>query len=241
MSVILDERYARTMRRVWAFPGNDQRPAILEWMTRFTSAGVVLDVGPGDAYYMDMLRPAACTLIEPNSELRSEAARKCNQICSKVGIFSSVDDFLRHKTDVKYDVLLMIHVLFYMHESEFKHLLSRIKARHIAIVHPDPQRSITVDFERSISRCHGDKMVSLKKKILGEPTSSQFVDSHFRLPINIPDDDLAFLIAHPTLTSENASDRLANAMSFMRRRKRRWLRSNYLELPQAQVLEVYDR
>lgn len=235
-----DERYADTMRRVWDFSQNDQRPAILEWISRFGPAGTVLDIGPGDAYYMDSLRPASCTLVEPNAILRTLAARRSSSLCGQVLVVPSIADLLRQQPSLPYDLVLLIHVLFYMSATEIEAILTPLRARRVVIVHPWPDNSVTVEFEESIGLTACRERVEQKHRLLGEPEACRLVNSHFRLPLGVSDDELAFLVAHPTLQGDFAKARLVLAKEFVRARRVQWSTANCLELPQAQVLETYN-
>jgi hypothetical protein len=228
------------MRHVWDFAENDQRPAVLDWIQRCRPAGAVLDIGPGDVYYMNVLRPHACILVEPNALLRAEATAKCRALCSDVGAFALVADLLKQDPAPAFDLVLMIHVLFYMAPNEIEQLLGALKGCRIAMVHPLAERSVTVEFEESIGMTACRDRMTQKQRLLGPATSSQTSDSHFRLPIHATDEDLAYLVSHPTLEGPDADARLAAARQFVRHRRKQWTRTHYIELPQAQVLETYN-
>lgn len=234
-----DERYARTMRHVWEFAHNDQRPAVLDWMARCRPARAVLDIGPGDAYYMHVLRPAVCVLVEPNAVLRKLARDRCTTFCDEVSVIATVPELLQSTAHQACDLVLMIHVLFYMPAAEIERLLPACADRRVAMVHPLPERAVTVEFEDWIGLSDCRNRVEQKLRVLGAPKTRQCSDSHFRVPKSVSDEDLAFLVAHPTLHGPHAQARLAAAQHFVRQRRPEWTRSDFLELPQAQVLETY--
>lgn len=235
-----ESRYVETMRRVWDFSQNDQRPPILEWVSRFGPAGAVLDIGPGDAYYMDFVRPESCTLVEPNAILRVLAAKKSSSLCDQVLAFSSIADLLLQQPGLSYDLVLLIHVLFYMSTEEIDAILTSIKACRVIIVHPCLDNSVTVEFEESIGLTACRTRVEQKQRLLSEPKERRLINSHFRLPLDVSDDELAFLVAHHTLQCDSTETRLLCAKDFVRARRAQWSTVSHLELPQAQVLEIYN-
>ena len=236
----LDGRYVRTMKHVWDSAHNDQRPAILEWIARCRPAGKLLDIGPGDAYYMATVQPSSCVLVEPNVVLRGIAKSHCASLCIDVRVYSSVAQYLQEALPrPSCDLVLMIHVLFYMTHEEIEQLLLAIGGRRLAMVHPTLEDSVTVEFEESIGLNDCRNRVAQKHRLLGMPTTRASSRSHFRMPLSATDEDLAFLVAHPTLHGPHWQKRLDAALMFVRERRPRWVRSDYLELPQAQVLETY--
>lgn len=235
-----ERRYAEAMKRMWNFSSNDQRPEVLAWISGFGRPKSVLDIGPGDAYYMGALSPSSCTLVEPNAQFRAMAGQKCADLNASAKVFSCVGDLLQADTDWSFDLVLMIHVLFYMGLDEVRGLLEAVNGKPLALVYPWPASSVTVGFETAMGLTGCIDRIELKRAILGTPASRYLVESHFRLPTDTSDDELAFLVAHAVIHREPDQIDFSDALDFVRTNKQMWIKADFLEMPQAQVLETYN-
>jgi hypothetical protein len=73
-SPVFSHKYSHVVEFVWNHPHNDQRPSVLQWLRPLQRKfETVLDIGPGDAYYLNRLKPKNYTIVEPNCVLRGIA------------------------------------------------------------------------------------------------------------------------------------------------------------------------
>lgn len=228
------------MREMWTYEYNDQRPSVLDWITHFPAAKSVLDVGSGEAYYLDKLKPQSAVLIEPNPIFQKSSFLRCKKFCNKVEIFFTIGDFLRTTIKFKFEMILFIHSLLYANLAELNELLPLLKDKKIAMVYPSPVGSTTFQFQKQMNISSSYDKISMKTKLLGTPTSHRTVLTNFRLPLTTPDEDLAYLIAHPILCESSCNDQFQNALDFVQEHRKLWTKSLFLELPQAQILETFN-
>jgi len=194
--------YDAVMRDVWNHPANEQRPAIRRWLMSNAARGEeIIDIGAGDAYYIDDLQPKAYVAVEPNSLLQERTRQAAAQTGVTCVLFSSVTELLGTRAIDHCGLVLMIHVLLYLAPGEATALLTRIRATGITLlmVHPDPDRSVSVAFEREHGFDRSAKLLQIKLDTLGPPRKQTRVESHFVLPADFAPPDLAFLVSHHVL------------------------------------------
>ena len=236
-----DLQYIHVMQRIWNHPENDQRPAVLEWLKPLQGIFThILDIGPGDAYYLDHLKPKRYTVVEPNLTFRKMARERANNLKISAYEFSSVKSFLNRRTLHGYDLVMMIHVLFYMKLREIEMLLSKIVSKPLVVVYPSPECSISTQFEAAIGLNCSRKRINLMQELLGRPDTSKLITSHFRLPLDTPLESLAFLVAHHMLDRKWDDDKIDAAKSFVLQKEHLWRHPFGYQIPQYQVLEYYN-
>jgi hypothetical protein len=81
--------------------------------------------------------------------------------------------------------------------------------------------------------------LSLKAEILGPPRTQTRTKSHFVLPPDFSNADLAYLVSHHVLDGTLDDDILAAAEEFVRMHRAEWQAGPHLKLPQSQILEIY--
>lgn len=135
----------------------------------------------------------------------------------------------------------MIHVLLYLAPDEASALLTRVCAagKTLLMVHPDPQRSISVAFERTYGVERSSDLLRIKADLLGPPKTQTRVESHFVVPADFSTPDLAFLVSHHVLDGTLNPEILALAEAFVQKHSREWRAGPHLKLPQSQIMEVY--
>jgi len=236
-----DLQYTAIMQRVWNHPENDQRPVVLSWLKPLQGVFAhVLDIGPGDAYYLDYLKPKRYTVVEPNLTFRKMARERADDLKIPMRVFSSVKSLLNQRTLRGYDLVMMIHVLFYMKLREIEMLLSKIANKPLFVVYPSPECSISTQFEAAIGLNRSRERINLMQELLGRPYESKVITSYFRLPLNTPLESLAFLVAHHTLDRKWDDDKIDAANSFVLQRMHLWRHPFGYQIPQSQVLEYYN-
>ena len=236
-----NQRYAKVMRSVWNHPHNDQRPAILRWMKPLSgNYSSVLDIGAGDAYYLEQLQPTKYTFVEPNETLRQVALAHAARLSIETVAYSTVADLLSERGTSDACLVLMIHVLFYMERDEIKQLLPKVKGKPLLLVYPHTSLAVTMRFEESLGLNESLEKIEIMRSLLGRPQTQQVTRSHFRVSLSADLDSLAFLVGHRTFSSSNYVEKMTLARSFVMRQKHLWKCPNWFELPQAQVLESYN-
>lgn len=234
-------RYRNTMCAMWHFPANDQRPAVIAALRRWCRPGSkILDVGAGDGYYLANLAPRLVTAVEPDRVFRTRLEGQSGNLGCSVRTLASVQE-LRQEIGDEWDadLILMVHALYYLDENELRWLLARVGRRDLVLVYPDPARSVTVGFERVWGSDRSQRRLAIKSAMLGEPLEEVRADSHFRLPLDTPTDDLAFLVSHPLLQGPDSDSVMQAARTFVADRIDAWRVEGFLELPQSQVMETY--
>jgi hypothetical protein len=201
----------------------------------------ILDIGSGDAYYVSDLRPRTYAAVEPNLLLRAQTRLTALAVKVNVSMYSTIPALLTSTAIENSEIILMIHVLLYLAPDEAFNLLSRVRAtgKKLLIVHPAPERSVSVMFEREYGLHRSVNLLKLKSAILGPPRSQTCVRSHFVLPSDFSNADLAFLVSHHVLEGTLDDDILAAAEEFVRVHRTEWQAGPHLKLPQSQILEVY--
>jgi hypothetical protein len=229
------------MQGIWYHPLNDQRPAVLRWLKPLRKAFAhILDIGPGDAYYLEQLMPKSHTVVEPNSAFRQIALEKAAALGMNTRAFWNIKEMLCSRKPVVSDLVLMIHVLLYMKPEEIELLLPKIADKPLVMVYPWPEQAVSVQFEDAIGLDNSRERIALKQQRLSRPTARKVVHSHFRLPLDTSIDSLAYLVAHHTLDGISDNKKLDAAQSFVRQRIDRWRKPDWYEIPQFQVLESYN-
>lgn len=236
------KRYQEVMQLVWDFPENNQRPHIISTLTRWCGIGErVLDIGAGSGYYLSTLAPSEVVAIEPNVRLRNRLCRNAKRLDIPLRSMDSITSLDAYDVSLdSFDLVLLIHVLFYLSEAEWRYLLHVVAGRPLYLVHPDPDGAVTVAFEDFIGQSRSRLLVESKRRLLGVPSKRKRTTSHFRLPLSVDDDDLVFLVAHPLLQHGLGEDVLAAASEFVDMHRAFWIRDSWMELPQPQVIERYD-
>ncbi len=239
-----EHEYPETMLEVWHHIENDQRPAVLRALAplqgRFKK---ILDVGPGDAYYLSRLAPKVYDFIEPNPsfyKMAQDQARKLNLVTRGI---AKVENFLEQEAPESYDLVIMSHVLFYMQEQELASLLPALEHKPLVVVHPTLKASVSVEFENYLGIENSRRRVALKEKLLGLPQIQKACPTHFRVGENFDVEWLAFLVAHHTLDHAlHNLCRLASARSFVLAKREQWHMPSlkYYEIPQPQIIEFYN-
>ncbi len=235
-------RYRRVMEALWHFPDNDQRPAVLAALRNWCEQGQrVLDIGAGDGYYLKELAPRLVTAVEPDQVLQYLAQKQSASLGCPVVTLGSIDE-LRRGVGAHWhaDLTLMVHVLYYLEESELRWLLPRVRQYDLLLVYPDPAAAVTVAFEDVLGSRRSRRRVAIKSALLGEPRETRLADTHFRLQPDTPVEDLAFLVAHLPLRGKPIQDVMHTARTFVADRMDTWRRDSFLELPQPQIMEFYS-
>jgi len=237
------DRYRTMMQAVWSHPDNDQRPAVLNTLSSWCPPERrILDIGAGAGYYLSALRPRQVIAVEPDPVFSAALHGFASVGRFPLTTFESVgalkDSF---DEDWDTDLVLMIHALYYLEESELLWLLPQIGERDLVLVYPDPAGAITMAFEDAIGVEHSRRRLAIKARFLGEPLEVRRVASHFRLQGDIVPDDLAFLIAHLLLRAQGTDWVLEQARAFVAARLGVWRREGFVELPQPQIMELYGR
>ncbi|MGH8611095.1 MAG: hypothetical protein ACREYF_03355 [Gammaproteobacteria bacterium] len=238
-----DEEYVRVMSSGWNHPHNDQRPAVRRWLAGIQSRFQhMLDIGPGDAYYLELLRPSRYTIIEPNNILRRAALDRARHLGTETVAFTSVSAFLaNHSVNRDIDLAVMIHVLFYLSLAEVQALLPRLRSKPLLLVYPWEQRAMTVTFEESIGLFGSRDRVRLKERLLPPPTRRELVHTHIVLPAQATVESIAFLLSHVILRFEMNDIVFRAAMEFAESHLSSWYcAEGFYKLPQTQVLETFN-
>ena len=233
-------KFPSILSQMWMHPLNDQRPAVLDWLSPYTgSMGHVLDIGPGDAYYLKFLSPREFTFVEPDQAFR----RLVHSAAQDFGIpsksYQSVQSLLGTSQLLHFDTILLLHVVFYLTEDEITTLLASLPRIPCFIVYPDPMDSISVEFENSVGLTSSKNKISILHSLWGMPNSKKTVQTHFRLPLEIELDQLAILISHHLPKVHMSKDLMTKARSFVSDNIEKWQKPGFIELPQSQIMEVY--
>jgi hypothetical protein len=234
------DRYARVMRRVWEHPDNDQRASVREWLTHFLGPfRHVLDVGPGDAYYLEILRPTNCTFVEPNPSLASAALARAKSLGIPAVIYPSVHSLLKEGLPPEIDLVVMIHVLLYLTLGELDSFLPAVACLPLLMVYPWEGNSTTIQFEDEVGVSQSRDRIQRKNQLLPSPKSRAIHQTHLRLPVDTTANEVSFLVAHTTLDHPGRQKQMAAAHAFVEKKLPLWRLPSSLEIPQAQVLESY--
>lgn len=229
------------MSQMWNHPQNDQRPAVIDWLHALPRTyDSIVDIGPGDGYYLELLKPKKYTVFEPNASFHDDITEKCRRLEIESKIFSDIDLLLESPELKQSDLVLMIHVLFYMEVDQIKKLLMAIREKPIVMVNPLASKSVTVQFEQLAGINRSEQRTKIKEEILGEPSKRETADTHFRLPLETKTDSLAYLISQLLLDGSNDEKFLSLAKSLVTDNESNWKKADYWELPQAQLMEVYN-
>ena len=113
----------------------------------------------------------------------------------------------------------------------------------MVIIHPDIKNSATAQFESYLGLENSKKRVELKECLLTKPSHRVVQDTHFQLPLDWSDEDVAFLIGHLELKATGGgidSEILSSAIEFLALNRRNWIRGDRYEIAQKQVIEFYN-
>lgn len=235
-------RYRRVMDLVWCNPRNDQRPAVRRFLRKFElPTQTVVDIGPGDAYYLEDLKPATYAVVEPNPEFQQLLNQKAASLRIRITTYESVGDFLAADALASASLVLMVHVLLYLELSEAEAILSRIRSVPLIIVHPSPQSATTSQLARLCGHSTDDSAVRLKERLMARPTARESAATHLIIPADTSINDIAFLIAHRML-GPDAEDGpiLAKAEEFAETHLESWRDDGMISIPQPQIMEAYN-
>lgn len=243
MKVDYNHRYRCVFSRVWSPLLSDQRPSVRDWL-RLNSyqGGAIVDIGAGDAYYLADLLPTIYTAVEPNPLLQKLTKQAATDIGATCSIYGSISEIIRSTAIEDAEIVLIIHGLLYLAPEEASALLSHIRAgrKRLFIVHPAPERSVSIAFERECGFEQSSKLLKLKSEILGLPTTQTCAHTHFVVPANFSTADLAFLVSHHVLDGKLDPNILNAAKKFVRKHSPGWRVGPYLKLPQSQIMEIYE-
>jgi hypothetical protein len=234
-------QYQEVMSQMWNHPHNDQRPAVMNWLhTLPHTYDSIVDIGPGDGYYLEFLKAKKYTVFEPNVSFHDDITEKCRRLGIESKIFSDIDLLLESSELKQADLVLMIHVLFYMEIDQVKKLLIAIQKKPIVMVNPLASKAITIQFEQLAGSDRSAQRTRIKEQILGEPSRRETADTHFRLPLETRIDSLAYLISQLLLDGSDDEKFLSLAKSLITDNESNWKKEDYWELPQAQLMETYN-
>jgi len=235
--------YFRLMCGMWDCGLNEQRPLMREAISalkgRFES---IWDIGAGDGFLLPYFQASRCTIVEPNPLLREKATARARAVCDDVAVYANCRELLADCKVCDAGVVLLSHSLFYLSLSELRLLLVRIARRAIVVIHPDTRNSATVECGRYLG-CDGtSSRVMLKERILGAPTFREVQQTHFHLPLETSDRDIAFLLGHLELKqgSDVNSERLLQVIQFLHSKRQDWISNGRYAIPQWQVIEFYN-
>ena len=236
-------RYFALLREVmavmWGDPRNDQRPVIRSWLRSLVSVGQsVFDIGPGDGYYIPLLKPSRFRFVEPHQYFRTVTERRAKLLGIQEESFASVGAVPRGDLG-RADLILMSHVLFYLEDLEIQRIADERDSADLIMIYPDPDEAITVAFEDEIGSRWSRSRVLLKELLFGCPVLRARRETHFRLPSTVDRRVVAFLISHSSMVGRFDERILELAMRFVDARWGSWVNDGFLELPQAQVVEMY--
>jgi hypothetical protein len=238
---LYDERYVRVMGQVWSHPFNDQRPAVLRYLSALRGRFArVLDVGVGDAYYLGHVAPQRYTCVEPNERLRETSLARARDLRLECRAFRSVGELLAAGGADEFDLALLIHVLLYLEPGEIRELFPKLAGMPLVMVYPWPPRSTTVKFENSLAMDVSLRKIGLAHKLLGRPQGRLVVRSHLYMPSMADIESLAFLVSHCALGGEYDERTMARAGEFVLRNMRHWRGPEGYKIPQSQILESYN-
>lgn len=235
-------RYIRCMRKVWSYPNNDQRAAVLEWLPSIVPAGsVIVDIGTGDGYYAAVLRPRRYLFVEPVSVLFGRCATSLADAGVEAQGFRTVAELFESRCWESADIVLLVHALLYLTPSELELVAKMASRRSCAIVYPDPDGSTTVAFEDETERGWSRKIVAHKERILGTPTTRQRANTHFRFRQGTRTQDVAFVVSHLLLREPETAGLRELALAHVRAQRAVWRKDTAgWEVPQAQLMEYWS-
>jgi hypothetical protein len=231
------------MSRMWHHPENEQRPAVLEWLQKTVPPGRdVVDIGAGEAYYIDALRSARYAFVEPIQTLRRRAGDRAGLAGIRAPSFTSVAALQRSRVWERCNCTILIHSLLYLTDQELESVAELANRTLTVFVYPDPCAAVTFQFEDSVNIDQSRRLVALKDRLLGPPSSRVEVDTHFRLPATTTDSEIAFLVSHTVLRRPLQPVVAKGAMQHVRLNRASWHHGDAgWKLPQPQIMEVWRR
>ncbi|MDB5260105.1 MAG: hypothetical protein JWN37_336 [Candidatus Nomurabacteria bacterium] len=236
-------KYAEVMKKMWSNPYNDQRPCVLSWLNKYCKEfQTVLDIGPGDAYYLQQIKPKRYWIFEPNDILAEITKKKVESLGIEFKRFKTIKEALDPENLSQVDAVLMLHVLLYMEIYQIEVVLNTAKDKKIIMVNPSPGGAVTIKFEESMGNFRSQERIRLKEAILGNARYHEIAKTHFRLTPEIPLGDLSFLIAQLSINASITDTHVViiKANNFIKEHIKEWKKKNYIELPQEQVLELFN-
>lgn len=229
------------MKRLWAHPANDQRPAVREWLCRQdVTCKSVIDIGCGDGYYLDILKPRFYVGVDPNEELIKQCKDGVHAQGVEACFFPCVAKAVERMRAAQFDLLLLIHSLLYITLDDLHSLLTRVSARRCMIVHPEPSRSTTIAFEESIGVHSARELIKAKVQILGPACSVELLSTHLCFDAaSTSDQEIAYVVAHRAVPFGDRTMIMDKAMEFVIRKRDSWTLGGVVKVPQCQRLEVF--
>jgi len=236
-----DDLYVNVMGQMWSHPRNEQRPVILRWLDKLHEKfPAVVDIGPGDAYYLKRLAPRRYTFAEPNAHLYQTALARARTHNIECRSFPNIRALIGNNGLETFDLALMVHVLLYLELDEIETLLPKFVGKPLFLVYPWPALSVTVQFENLLGLDTSFQRISLMRQLLGRPSRQSVVRGHFYMPHSADIDSIAFLVSHCAQSGEYDVTKMNLARKFVMENLNKWRQPAGYKIPQGQVLEVYN-
>jgi hypothetical protein len=237
---LFERRYAECMTDMWDNPCNDQRLRCQQWLRELGFQGHrILDVGGGDAYYLEDLRPSTYTLVEPNALLRRRALDRAKDIGVPAEAYPSVARLLAAEQKLNTDAVLLVHVLLYLSRDEAGALLPLVRDKPLAVVHPEVN-SVTIEVEDALGLRTSRDLIKIKQDVLGLPSSRAVIHTHLHLSPSATLEDIVFLVGHLVLRGRVEQRTREELRRFVEARLRAWRSADGYRLPQPQCMESYN-
>jgi hypothetical protein len=236
----LDEIYVQAMRQVWQHPSNNQRSTILERLKPFQGAfSKIVDLGSGDAYYLETLRPTKYVFVEPNTIFRRECLSRSESLQIEAVPLESIAQLLKTKHIASSNLVLLIHSLLYLKIEEINRLFPKLSEKSLILIYPSLFCSTTIQFEELIGDVSSRDKIKIANKFWGVPERTEEVQTQFRLPSDIDLDLLSFIIGNKIFIKQFNKNIWDKARKFVSVNVDSWRKDNEFVIPQNQIIKFH--